>query len=60
MSGAWRLPLPQGPHEAYLGSTRVWIRGLQYYRGVATPGETVRLMREPANAYDFNAICALN
>ena len=36
------------------------IKGLQYYRGVATPGESARLQREPGNIYDRNAIRALN
>ena len=50
MAAPWRLPLPEGPHEYYLGSTRVLIKGLQYYRGVATPGESARLQREPGNS----------
>ncbi|KAK3678603.1 hypothetical protein LTR78_001901 [Recurvomyces mirabilis] len=32
------------------------IVGVQYYRGLASPGEYVLLLREPGNPYDKNAI----
>ncbi|KAK4580025.1 hypothetical protein LTR86_000227 [Recurvomyces mirabilis] len=32
------------------------IVGVQYYRGLASPGEYVLLLREPSNPYDANAI----
>ena len=32
------------------------IVGVRYYKGHATPGEHVILVREPANPYDRNAI----
>jgi len=42
--------------ERLVYSSRVLIRGLQYYHGVAHPGEFVHLTREPQNQYDRNAI----
>nr|POF17798.1 putative swi/snf-related matrix-associated actin-dependent regulator [Quercus suber] len=32
------------------------IVGVQYYRGLATPGEYILMRREPGNPYDSNAI----
>lgn len=34
--------------------------GVRYYRGHATPGEHVILVREPTNPYDGNAIQVRN
>lgn len=36
------------------------IVGVQYYRGLANPGEYVILRRQPSNQYDSNAICVEN
>jgi len=46
--------------ELLLYTSRVLIKGLQHYRGVAHPGEYVNLVREPNNLYDRNAIRVLN
>lgn len=40
----------------HLGSCNVVIKGIRYYKGKAHPGEYVRLVREPHNMYDRNAI----
>lgn len=32
------------------------IVGVQYYRGITTPGENLLFVREPQNRYDRNAI----
>jgi SWI/SNF-related matrix-associated actin-dependent regulator of chromatin subfamily A3 len=39
-----------------LGSTENQVVGIRSYTGVAHPGEFVRLVREPNNVYDRNAI----
>lgn len=36
------------------------IVGVRYYRGHATPGERVIMIREPENPYDRNAIQVRN
>ncbi|GJE94457.1 SNF2 family N-terminal domain-containing protein [Phanerochaete sordida] len=36
------------------------IVGVQYYKGMVGPGEEVRLLREPHNQYDRNAIKVVN
>jgi SWI/SNF-related matrix-associated actin-dependent regulator of chromatin subfamily A3 len=46
--------------ELLLYTSRVLIKGLQHYRGVAHPGEYVNLVRELNNHYDRNAIRVLN
>ena len=40
----------------FLGSIKCQIVGIRYYRGEAHPGEYVKLVREPSNPYDRNAI----
>lgn len=40
----------------FLGSIKCQIVGIRYYRGEAHPGEYVKLVREPNNPYDRNAI----
>uniref|UniRef100_A0A7S2SCS7 Uncharacterized protein n=1 Tax=Rhizochromulina marina TaxID=1034831 RepID=A0A7S2SCS7_9STRA len=42
------------------GSTFVKVVGTQYYEGVIHAGEMARLMREPHNPYDQNAIRVTN
>lgn len=42
--------------EVFYGTSTLKIVGIQYYRGVAHPGEFVTLQREPQNPYDCNAI----
>ncbi|KAL7498338.1 hypothetical protein ACHAWT_009386 [Skeletonema menzelii] len=42
--------------DTLLGSGEYQIVGIRYYNGVAHPGEFVRLVREPRNPYDRNAI----
>ena len=42
--------------EILVYTSRVLIKGVQYYRGVAYPGEFVHLTREPHNQYDKNAV----
>ncbi|TFY52347.1 hypothetical protein EVJ58_g10068 [Rhodofomes roseus] len=39
---------------------KVPVVGLQYYKGLVGAGEEVRLIREPGNAFDKNAIQAKN
>lgn len=39
-----------------IGSGEYLIVGIRYYKGVAYPGEFVKLVREPHNPYDKNAI----
>eukprot|EP00594_Rhizosolenia_setigera_P011544 CAMPEP_0178958718 /NCGR_PEP_ID=MMETSP0789-20121207/11812_1 /TAXON_ID=3005 /ORGANISM="Rhizosolenia setigera, Strain CCMP 1694" /LENGTH=953 /DNA_ID=CAMNT_0020641483 /DNA_START=160 /DNA_END=3021 /DNA_ORIENTATION=+ len=39
-----------------IGSGEYLIVGIRYYKGVAHPGEFVKLVREPHNPYDRNAI----
>ncbi|KAF2744112.1 hypothetical protein M011DRAFT_521232 [Sporormia fimetaria CBS 119925] len=55
----------QGYNEAQYrwglyGALHTKIVGVRYYRGYATVGEFVTLRREPQNAYDRNAIQAMN
>ncbi|NQX13601.1 HIRAN domain-containing protein [Microbacteriaceae bacterium VKM Ac-2855] len=41
---------------AALGIWTVSVRGTSYYEGIAAPGDPVKLVREPNNPYDKNAI----
>ena len=45
--------------ELYCG-VKVPVVGLQYYTGLVGDGEEVRLVREPHNSYDRNAIQVKN
>lgn len=48
---------PENEDEKYLvGFVEVNVVGLQYYHGTVNNREMVRLIREPHNAYDRNAI----
>ena len=48
---------PEDEDERYLvGFVEVNVVGLQYYHGTVNNREMVRLIREPDNAYDCNAI----
>ncbi|CAI7783833.1 unnamed protein product [Closterium sp. NIES-54] len=42
--------------RTYIGSVLFNIKGLQHYPGTVNPREMVRLIREPNNAHDRNAI----
>jgi hypothetical protein len=44
----------------FISAKLILSPGLQYYRGTAMEGEVLELQREPSNAYDPNAIKALN
>ncbi|KIK94979.1 hypothetical protein PAXRUDRAFT_141720 [Paxillus rubicundulus Ve08.2h10] len=50
---------PEPVDELYC-VTRASIVGVQYYQGLVGPGEEVRLIREPHNQYDRNAIQVKN
>ena len=53
--------LPDGTdREVCLGVLPTKIVGVRYYTGVTHAGEFVRLLREPTNAYDPNAIAVNN
>ncbi|KAM0563595.1 hypothetical protein ACHAPJ_001319 [Fusarium lateritium] len=45
-----------GPPQELYGTNAGKIVGVRYYRGYASPGETVVCKREPNNQYDENAI----
>ncbi|KAJ6587041.1 SNF2 family N-terminal domain-containing protein [Mycena vulgaris] len=47
------------PDELYI-AMKASVVGVQYYRGLVGPGEEVRLIREPHNQYDRNAIQVKN
>ncbi|KAJ7703076.1 SNF2 family N-terminal domain-containing protein [Mycena rosella] len=47
------------PDELYI-AMKASVVGVQYYRGLVGPGEEVRLVREPHNQYDRNAIQVKN
>ncbi|KAF9222676.1 hypothetical protein BS17DRAFT_708165 [Gyrodon lividus] len=50
---------PEPVDELYC-VTNTSIVGVQYYKGLVGPGEEVRLIREPHNKYDRNAIQVMN
>lgn len=43
-------------HDVSYGRARVLIVGCQYYKGTLSARQTAKLVREPANKYDANAI----
>lgn len=56
--------VPGGTQAAYDGTDQLHhygnieakVVGVQYYRGIATAGETILVRREPSNPFDRNAI----
>eukprot|EP00094_Tigriopus_californicus_P000807 TCALIF_00780-PA protein Name:"Similar to HLTF Helicase-like transcription factor (Homo sapiens)" AED:0.04 eAED:0.04 QI:7/0.5/0/1/0.5/0.66/3/0/1155 len=53
-------PGPQRPKRHYLGDIACSIVGIRYYSGICRDCEIVRLVREPTNQYDSNAIKVCN
>ncbi|OAX42534.1 hypothetical protein K503DRAFT_847742 [Rhizopogon vinicolor AM-OR11-026] len=52
--------LEPDPIDELYCTLRTSIVGVQYYKGLVGPGEEVRILREPHNKYDRNAIKVMN
>ncbi|KZT00465.1 uncharacterized protein LAESUDRAFT_553779 [Laetiporus sulphureus 93-53] len=50
----------EDPKDELYCTLKTSIVGVQYYKGLVGPGEQVRLVREPNNKYDRNAIQVKN
>ncbi|ORY78180.1 SNF2 family N-terminal domain-domain-containing protein [Protomyces lactucae-debilis] len=46
--------------NVHIGHLRTRIAGCNHYHGRVTPGEQVKLVRQPQNQYDSNAVQVLN
>ncbi|EGO00039.1 hypothetical protein SERLA73DRAFT_167889 [Serpula lacrymans var. lacrymans S7.3] len=52
--------LIEDPRDELYCVMQASVVGVQYYKGLVGPGEEVRLIREPHNRYDRNAIQVMN
>lgn len=59
-AGSTRHGVFAEPKPLFYGSQLTKIIGIRYYRGSAIPGHVCVLQREPLNAYDPNAIKAMD